>query len=178
MTIFDAAPYRNLILTGPMGTGKTSIGKLVATRMKADFFDLDMEILVREGQSVDELRELFGESRLKALETTAIGDLTLRRQAVLVISGTAMLEELNRSRLADTGPILCLTWGLNERLGRYYIARGAWFHNPANRGVLLSRLKREQGIIALDLPKLDTTRLSIEKAADAVIDFWLNNADV
>lgn len=178
MTIFDAAPYRNLILTGPMGVGKTSIGKVVAARLKADFYDLETEILSREGQSTDEIRELFGEARLKALETTLIGDLALRRQAVLVITGSAMLNEINFRRLADTGPVLCLTCAVNETLRRYHIARGAWFHNPTNRATLLSRLKREQGIRSMDLPQLDTTHLSVDEAAQSAIDFWMSHADV
>ena len=61
MSLFEATPYQNLILTGPMGTGKTSVGRAVATRLGARFFDLENEILAREGQSVESIRELFGE---------------------------------------------------------------------------------------------------------------------
>jgi shikimate kinase len=175
MTIFESAPYQNLTLTGPMGVGKTTVGRAVAQRLRAEFYDLENEILTREGQSAGEIRELFGEARLKALEATALRDLTLRRHAVLVVSGPAMLDEGNRTRLADSGPILCLTCSLNEILRRLHMARGAWFHNPANRGVLLSRLKREQRVIGLDLPKLDTSRLSTEETISMVITFWFNH---
>jgi shikimate kinase len=174
--VFEAAPYQNLTLTGPMGVGKTTVGRAVAQRLGAEFFDLENEILARESQSTDAIRELFGEARLKALEMTAIRDLTLRRHAVIVVGGPAVLDETNRARLAEAGPILCLTCRLDEILRRMHAARGAWFHNPANRGVLLSRLKREMRVTALDLPKLDTSRLSIEETTAAVAAYWLEHA--
>lgn len=172
MTLYDGAPYFNLILTGPKGVGKTTIGRLIGSRLAVDVFDLETEILAREGQSADEIRALFGEARLKALESAAIGELVLRRQSVLIIPGTAMLEETNRSRLAESGVILCLTCPLNELLRRLHAARGAWFHNPYNRATMLSRLKREQTVTTLGLTTLDTSRLAVEAAADAAIEFW------
>jgi shikimate kinase len=176
MTLFDSAPYQNLILTGPMGVGKSTIGRAVAQRFKAQFYDLENEILARESRSADEIRTLFGEARLKALEASAIRDLTLRRQTVLVISGTAMLDDSNRARLAESGPILCLTCALDEILRRMHAARGAWFHNPSNRGILLSHLKRELRVTALDLPQLDTSRLAVEDTVAAVGEFWFSHA--
>jgi shikimate kinase len=178
MTLFDSAPYQNLTLTGAMGVGKSSIGRRVAQQLSAEFYDLENEILTREGQSADEIRELFGEARLKALETDMIRDLALRRHAVIAVGGAAMVLELNRSRLAETGPILCLTCALNEILRRLHVARGAWFHNPANRGILFSRLKRELGVTALDLPQLDTTQLSSDETTRAVIEFWFEHAQI
>jgi shikimate kinase len=178
MTLFESAPYRNLIITGPMGVGKTTVGRRVAQRLEADFFDLETEILAREGQSADEIRELFGEARLRALETDAIHDLSLRRHAVLVIHGPAMLLEANRSRLQESGQILCLTCAVNETLRRQHAARGAWFHDPHNRAILISHLKRERQILQLDLPQIDTTRLSIDAAVEAAIEFWLTRAQI
>jgi shikimate kinase len=177
-TLFDSAPYQNLTLTGPMGVGKTAIGRAIARQLKAQFFDLENEILSREGQSAEQIRELFGEARLKALEAETIRDLSLYRHTIMAVGGPAMLNEVNRARLLEAGPILCLTCTLNEILRRLHGARGAWFHNPANRGVILSRLKRELGVTRLDLPKLDTSQLSLEETTAAVIEFWFNHARI
>jgi shikimate kinase len=177
-TLFDSAPYQTLTLTGPMGVGKTVIGRAVARQLKAQFVDLENEIQRREGQSADHIREFFGEARLKALEIEAIRDLSLFRHTLIAVSGPALLDDSNRARLADAGPILCLTCALDEILRRLHVARGAWFHNPANRGVILSRLKRELGVTRLDLPKLDTSRLSVEETTGAVIQFWFSHAQI
>ncbi len=178
MTLFDAAPYQNLILTGAMGVGKTSVGRAVARRLHAEFFDLENEILAREGQSAEEIRETFGETRLRTLEAELIHDLTLHRYAVLAVTGPSMLDATNRERLASSGVMLCLTCALDEILRRMHVARGAWFHDPAHRGALLSRLRRELAVNALDLPRLDTTSLSLEQTTTAVIEFWIGHAQL
>ncbi len=177
-TLFKSAPYQNLTLTGPIGVGKSSVGRAVAARLGATFFDVENEIMAREGQSADRIREMFGESRLRTLEVETIHDLALNRHALIVVSGAAILDTTNRTRLAECGPILCLTCALNDILRRMHAARGAWFHNPSNRGVMLSRLKREWRVTTIDLPRLDTTRLTAEEAASAVIDFWFANAHI
>jgi shikimate kinase len=174
--LFEVAPYQNLILTGPMGVGKTAAGRAVAQQLKAQFYDLENEILNREKQSAEQIRTMFGEARLKALEAETIRDLTLYRHVIIAVSGPAMLDTVNRERLAESGTILCLTCTLNEILRRLHVARGAWFHNPANRGVMLSRLKRELGVTRLDLPQLDTSQLSTEDTTAAVIAFWFDHA--
>jgi shikimate kinase len=56
ITLFESAPYQNLIVTGSMGVGKTSIGRAIAHRLKAAFYDLENEVLGREGQSPEEIR--------------------------------------------------------------------------------------------------------------------------
>jgi shikimate kinase len=178
MTLYDGAPYFNLILTGPKGVGKTTIGRMLGRRLGVEVIDLETEIMTREGQPADEIRALFGEARLKALEAAAISDLALRRQSVLIIPGAAMLDETNRSRLAESGAILCLTCPLNEQLRRLHAARGAWFHNPYNRATMLSRLKREHAVTALGLTTLDTSRLSTDEAVSAAVEFWREHSIV
>ncbi|NLE52733.1 MAG: AAA family ATPase [Chloroflexi bacterium] len=178
MTLYDGAPYFNLILTGPKGVGKTTIGRMIGSRLGVDVLDLETEILAREGQSADEIRALFGEARLKALEAAAVSELALRRQSILIVPGATMLEETNRSRLAESGVMLCLVCPLNEQLRRLHAARGAWFHNPYNRATMLSRLKREQAVTALGLTTIDTSRLSAEAAADTAIELWQEHTTV
>ncbi|NDJ79277.1 MAG: AAA family ATPase [Chloroflexi bacterium] len=177
MTVFDAAPYRTLTLTGPMGVGKTTIGREIARQLKAELYDLDNEILAREGQSSDQIREIFGEARLKTLEREAVHELSLRRSAVIVINGTAMLDEINRQRMVEAGSVLCLSCALNETLRRLHVARGAWFQSPYNRATIISRLKRERAVLTLELLQLDTSLLSVEETVAAVKQFWFEHAE-
>lgn len=175
-TVFESTPYQNLVVTGPLGVGKTTVGRAVGRALNVKVFDLENEILAREGQSAGQIRELFGEARLKALEAEMIHELTLRRQSILVISGPAVLDDVNRERLLEAGPIICLTCTLNEILRRMHVARGAWFHNPANRAALLSRLKRELRVTALVMPRVDTSALTVDQTATALTEFWFSHA--
>src|SRR5215470_7044369 len=108
------APYHNLILTGYMGVGKTQVGRLIARQLGVVFIDLDTEIQMRENMSTDEIRQLFGESRLRTLERDLCREISLRRSSVLSVDGVTLLDEGTRERLSSGGSILVLTCALGE----------------------------------------------------------------
>ncbi len=178
MPVINRIPYRNLVLTGYMGVGKTAVGRTIAQQLDVPFHDIENEIELREGQSAENIRSLFGESRLRTLETDLIRELVLVRGAVIAVNGPTLLETTNHDRLQATGPILCLTAALNEVLRRLHVAQGARFHNPDARAVALGRLKREMKVLDLELPELDTTGLQVETVTDRAIQFWMEHADV
>ena len=166
-------PYHNLILTGYMGIGKVAVGKAIATQLGVVFVDLDTEIQLREGMPGEEIRQLFGESRLRSLENELCGELSLRRSSVLSISGVTLLDEDNKRRLSNSGPILVLTCALNEILRRLHVNQGARFHDPKVRSAALTQIRREQQIHRVaGLPTLDTTALTSDQIAEQAITFW------
>jgi shikimate kinase len=60
--------YKNLVLTGFLGVGKSTIGLHLVKRLGVEFLDIDDEIELREQMSIAKLRELYGDSRLRSLE--------------------------------------------------------------------------------------------------------------
>jgi len=167
------SPYHNLILTGYMGVGKVAVGKAIATRLGVLFVDLDTEIQLREGMPGDEIRQLFGEARLRSLENELCGELSLRRSSVLSVSGVTLLDEDNRKRLRNSGPILVLTCALNEILRRLHVSQGARFHDPKVRSAALTQIRREQQVHRIaDLSTLDTTALTGDQVTEQAIAFW------
>lgn len=178
MPVINRTPYRNLILTGYMGVGKTVVGRNIAKQLDIPFYDIENEIELREGQSTHVIRDLFGESRLRTLEAELVREMVLVRQSVIVVNGPALLDSANLERLQETGPVLCLTAVLNEVLRRLHVAQGARFHNPDARATALGRLKREQRVLELSLPQLDTTGLTIEAVTERAIQFWMEHADI
>lgn len=177
MPVLNRIPYRNLVLTGHMGAGKTTIGRAIATKLEVELYDVDNEIELQEKQSLESIRELFGESRIRTLENAYIRELVLVRSSVIVVNGPTLLEAANLDILRNLGPILCLTAALNEVLRRLHVARGANFHNPAVRSVALGKLKRERRVLELDLPQLDTTALPADEVAERAIQFWMQQSD-
>jgi shikimate kinase len=166
-------PYHNLLLTGHIGVGKLNIVRMIARQVNVSFVDLDTEIQTREGIPPDEIRQLFGESRLRTIENNLCRELSLQRGAVLSVNGSSLMDEVNRERLAASGPILILTCSLNEILRRLYAAQGARFHDPKVRSAALNQIRREQQVWQLkELPTLDTTYLSAEQAAARAVEFW------
>ncbi len=176
MTLPGSTPYHNLILTGHMGISRSTAGRIIARQAGVSFFDLDTEIQIREKIPPDEIRQLFGESRLHAVEAELCREFGLRRGVVLSISGPTLLDQVNRDRLMNSGPVLVLTCALNEILRRLYAGQGAHFHDPKVRAAALSLIRREWLIHQIpDLPTLDTTALTVEQVAEQAIAFWRQN---
>lgn len=166
-------PYRNLVLTGHLATGKRSAGRDVAARLQVPLIDIESEVQAQEGRSLEEIRQLFGQLRARHLAQEVCRSLDLRRSAVIVVSGTIFLNPANRQRLEVNGDLLCLVCDLDEVLRRMYAALGARFHQPAERARIIARIKRERPIRELDhIPQLDTTHLSVEQVADRAIAYW------
>lgn len=178
MPVINRIPYRNLVLTGFLGVGKTAVGRAIAAELNIEYYDLENEIEAREGVSAENIRSLLGETRLRNIESEVVRELALIRRAVLVITGPTLLDATNRTRLQDSGPLLCLTASLNEVLRRMHVAQGARFHAPDARAAVLGRMKREMRVLSLDLPQLDTTGLPVETVTERAIEFWMSQADL
>ena len=98
----------NLILVGLMGAGKTSVGRLLARRLKRAFFDSDEEIERRCGVRIPVIFDIEGEAGFRARESQAIAELCAMDGAVIATGGGAVLAEENRRRIAARGTVVYL----------------------------------------------------------------------
>ena len=101
-------PAGSLILVGMMGAGKTTVGRLLARRLKRDFFDADEEIERRCGVRIPVIFDIEGEAGFRARETQVIAELCALDNAVLATGGGAVLAEENRRRIAMRGTVIYL----------------------------------------------------------------------
>lgn len=99
----------NLVLTGFMGTGKTSLGKLLAEKLGRCFVDLDQKIEKDTGLSVPKIFELYGEKYFRELEKKAVKEVSQRRNLVIATGGGTVKDEENIRMLKSSGMIICLT---------------------------------------------------------------------
>jgi shikimate kinase len=92
---------RAVFLTGFMGSGKSSVGRELARRLRWDFVDLDARIEIREGKSVAEIFSGRGEPGFRIAETAALLELTqtLERDSVVALGGGAFAQDENRELL-------------------------------------------------------------------------------
>ncbi|HEY8249841.1 MAG TPA: shikimate kinase [Burkholderiales bacterium] len=98
----------NLYLVDMMGTGKTTVGRTLARRLKLRFVDSDHEIEARCGVKIPVIFEIEGERGFRGRETQAIAELTALDGIVLATGGGVVLAEENRSRLAARGTVVYL----------------------------------------------------------------------
>jgi shikimate kinase len=102
------AERNNLILVGMMGAGKTTVGRLLARRLKRAFYDSDEEIERRCGVRIPVIFDIEGEAGFRVRETQAIAELCALEDVVLATGGGAVLAEENRRRLAAHGIVVYL----------------------------------------------------------------------
>ena len=108
----------NIFLIGPMGAGKTAVGRRLARALARDFHDSDAEIEARTGVDIDLIFEKEGEEGFRARETAAIDRLTLLNNIVLATGGGAVLADDNRANLASRGTVVYLAASVQQQLER------------------------------------------------------------
>lgn len=110
--------YNNIFLVGPMGAGKTTIGRQLAKKLKLEFFDSDEEIERRTQASIPLIFEIEGEQGFRQRESDLIEELTKHSDIVLATGGGAILSEENRKRISDRGWVVYLKTSVRQILRR------------------------------------------------------------
>lgn len=106
----ENSPARGLVLIGYRGTGKSTVGRILAEQLGRAFLDSDREIEARSGRSIRSIFVESGEAAFRDWEERAIAELTFESPgAVLATGGGAVLREANRRRLRDFGFVAWLT---------------------------------------------------------------------
>jgi shikimate kinase len=108
----------NLYLVGPMGAGKSTVGRKLAQSLHLTFYDSDREIERRTGAAIPLIFELEGEAGFRAREGRMIERLVQLDGVVLATGGGAVLDADNRSRLAAGGTVIYLHASVNQQLAR------------------------------------------------------------
>lgn len=98
----------NVVLTGFMGSGKSTVGQLVADALQRSFVDCDALIVEDAGKSIAQIFADEGEAGFRRLESDVCRRLAAQEELVIATGGGALLNEGNRSALAKRGVLVCL----------------------------------------------------------------------
>lgn len=112
------AAKSNIFLVGPMGAGKTTVGKRLAEARGMEFLDSDQEIEERTGVDIAFIFEKEGEAGFRKRERLVIGELTQRSNIVLATGGGAILEADSRQWLSARGYVVYLHATVDQQLHR------------------------------------------------------------
>ena len=107
-----------VFLVGPMGVGKTTIGRVLAEIMGLQFFDSDREIEASTGADIPWIFDVEGEDGFRIREVRMIDQLSRRKKIVLATGGGAVLAEKNRKRLAKRGVVVYLRASIRQQVER------------------------------------------------------------
>ena len=108
----------NIFLIGPMGAGKTTVGRLLAQKLSLTFIDSDHEIEDHTGVDIPLIFEKEGEEGFRRREADIINELCQRKNIVLATGGGAVIKEENRKNLINHGLVIYLQADIKHLLHR------------------------------------------------------------
>ncbi len=161
----------NLVLAGFMGTGKSTVGRIVAGRLGLAFVDTDAEIERRARRPIAQIFAQDGEAAFRQMEAEVCQAVAAGRDQVIAVGGGALLDESTRRAFAQTSLIVCLTCSLDKILRRVGDdpARPLF---SADREQLAALYAARAAHYASLSAQLDTTALTPAQAAEEVIRLW------
>ena len=109
---------KNIVLVGPMGCGKTTIGRRLSIKLNQDFFDTDHEIIKKTGVSIDHIFDIEGEEGFRQRESEALESLCDMKNVVIATGGGVVLLPQNRVVLKSTGVVVYLLSSVDQLLRR------------------------------------------------------------
>ncbi len=112
------AEKRNIYIVGPMGAGKSTIGRHIAQQLHLEFFDSDSEIERRTGAEIAWVFDVEGEDGFRVREASVIEDLTEKQGIVLATGGGSIITKEVRNKLSARGLVVYLETTIDKQLAR------------------------------------------------------------
>ena len=109
---------KNIVLVGPMGAGKTTIGRRLARELNQDFFDTDHEIIDKTGVTIDHIFDIEGEEGFRERESKILENLCQMSNIILATGGGIVILPKNRKILRNAGLVVYLSSSVDQLLRR------------------------------------------------------------
>ena len=156
-----------------MGTGKTSVGQLIAQRLSWPFVDTDKWIEEHAGKSVSQIFDEDGETRFRVWEAQACEALAEPRGTVIATGGWTLGPEKNREAIQRGGHVICLSADLDAILQRLNGATDRPLLDDDNpRSSLHALLRQREPVYRSFAWQIDTTRMSVSEVMLHVMALW------
>lgn len=159
---------RNIVLTGFMGTGKSTVGKRLAKLLAWDFVDTDWEIEEVTGLSVPEIFRRYGETRFRSEESLVVQRLCLQEQLVIATGGGTILNPTNWEALAQNGIVITLYAPLDVILDRVGYRNDRPLLKGSQEAIQHLWTERQDAYAKADFT-VDTTQRDVEEVVQEIL---------
>jgi len=168
------AKHKNIFLVGPMGAGKSSVGKYLASRLNMDFYDTDEEIEKRTGVDIGWIFDLEGEMGFRKREEEVVEEMTKFANIVLATGGGTILSPENRTLLRNNGVVVYLEVSLKHQKNRTLNDSRRPLLRVENRQAMLEKLQLEREPLYQEISDflVQTDERSVAAVTDDIIR-WL-----
>ena len=146
--------HRNIILVGPMGSGKSTIGNIIARRLNREFQDSDHHIERCTGVDIARIFDIEGEQGFRDRETSALQELLSENNRVIATGGGSVVRSENQQLLKQQGYVVFLDTSLNQQMQRLRRDKKRPLLQTDDPRGRLEALTRERRPIYLDLADL------------------------
>lgn len=109
---------KNIVLVGPMGSGKTTVGRRLAHELNQDFYDTDHEIIDKTGVTIDHIFDIEGEDGFRERESKILENLCQMSNIILATGGGIIILSKNREILKNVGLVVYLSSSVDQLLMR------------------------------------------------------------
>lgn len=161
-----------IVLAGFMGTGKTVVGKRLASRLGRPLLDTDALIERAEGRTVREIFAQDGEPRFRELERRAVAEACAAGDVVVSTGGGTLIDERNLAALGDGGLVVCLTATprtIARRVRSSLPERPLLNGHPSLTGRIRELLDARAPVYARVPVQIDTSSLGIDEVVDEIV---------
>jgi len=146
--------HRNIILIGPMGSGKSTIGNIIARRLHREFQDSDQLIEKRTGVDIARIFDIEGEQGFRDRESNALIELLSQDNRVIATGGGSVMRQENQKLLKQRGYIIFLDTSVNQQMSRLARDKKRPLLQTENPRKRLEAMLQERRPIYLDLADL------------------------
>lgn len=163
---------QSIFLVGPMGAGKSTVGRFLAERLGYEFVDSDHEIEARTGVTIPMIFDIEGEAGFRQREATVIDELTQQPNIILATGGGAVLRESNRRHLRSRGFVIYLRSSVESLVQRTKNDRNRPLLQTDNPEAVLRDLLEQRDPLYLEVADLviETQQVSIFRVVKHIQD--------
>lgn len=166
----EVADERNIVITGFMGTGKTTVGRIIAQMTGRTFVDTDEVIAQQVGLSIPEIFARDGEPGFRRIERDLARHLSAQTGLVISSGGGMLVDEDNRRLMLGSGFVVCLTATAEAIYRRVSNSN----ERPLLKGDWRALLQKRRAAYAAIPNQVDTTDKTPEEVAEEVMALWRN----
>ena len=163
---------KNIVLVGPMGSGKTTVGRRLAHELKQDFFDTDHEIIDKTGVTIDHIFDIEGEEGFRERESKILENLCQMSNIILATGGGIVILSKNRKILHNVGLVVYLSSSVDQLLRRTAKSKTRpLLENSTNRKKTITELLEARDLYYREVASfvVDTTRKKLHEVINLII---------
>ena len=166
----------NIFIVGPMGSGKSTVGKIISSELFLTFYDTDAEIESRTGASIDWIFDLEGEDGFRKRESKILEELAELNSIVLSTGGGIILSHKNRDILSSRGTVFYLATPINVQLERTSKDKDRPLLKEGDPGEILQKLHDQRVSLYEEVADyvVNTENLSSQEVASEIIKLVKN----